>query len=92
MAKKEGGFSFLKIIDYFTNFSGKAKEFIISTEEKAIRIFYSAILLLAGLIFLSISFVFLINEYFELSKGWSFLMMGLILIIVALLIKSKNKK
>jgi len=34
--------------------------------------------------------VFLMNEYFTLSKGWSFLIIGLILIIAALIIRSRT--
>jgi len=99
MAKKEEGFNLggiLKsgilsgIINYVRGFSGKVQDFIINTEEKVIQMFYSAALLVTGLIFLSISFVFLMNEYFTLSKGWSFLIIGLILIIAALVIRTRT--
>lgn len=99
MAKKEEGFNFgsiLKsgifsnIISFIKDFPGKVQDFIINTEEKVIQLFYSASLMLAGLIFLSISLVFLMNEYFALSKGWSLLIIGLILIIASLIIRSRT--
>ena len=87
-AKKEGGFNFWGILDFIAGFSGKVDDFIVSSEEKIIQRIYSAVLLIAGLIFLSLSFVFLMNEYSILSQGWSFLVIGLILVIVALIIKN----
>ena len=99
MAKKEGGFDlggmfksgmFSGIISYIMDLPGKVQDFIINTEEKVIQMFYSAALLVTGLIFLSISFVFLMNEYFALSKGWSLLIIGLILIIAAMLMRNRT--
>jgi len=99
MAKKEGGFDLagiLKsgllsgIVSYVKDFSDKVQDFIINTEEKIIQLLYSAALMISGLIFLSISLVFLMNEYFTMSKGWSLLIIGLILIIASLVIRNRT--
>ena len=99
MVKKEGGFDlgsvfksgmFSGIVSYVMDIPGKVQDFIINTEEKVIQMFYSAALMAAGLIFLSISFVFLMNEYFNLSKGWSLLIIGLILIIAAMVMRTRT--
>ena len=89
MAKQEEGFGFWRTLTNIIDFPGKVKEFVSSTEEKLVSMFYSASVLIAGLIFISLSCVFLINQYLVLSMGWSFMIIGLILIIVSLVIKSR---
>ena len=89
MVKKESGFNFWGILDFIAGLSGKVNDIIVSTEEKIIQKVYSTVLLISGLIFLSLSFVFLMNEYSILSQGWSFLIMGIILVMVSLIIKNR---
>ncbi len=89
MVKKESGFNFWGILDFISGLSGKVNDIIVSTEEKIIQKVYSTVLLISGLIFLSLSFVFLMSEYSILSQGWSFLVMGIILVMVSLIIKNR---
>jgi len=87
---KSGIFS--GIVSYVKGLMGKFQDFVIYTEEKVIQIFYASTLFIAGLVFLSISVVLLMSEYLKLSQGWSFLIIGLILIMAAMMIKNKALK
>ena len=62
------------------------------SEKKFMATFISFIQLAAGTIFLAIALIFLINEYLGLSKGWSFLVIGLVLIIWSIILKNHYEK
>jgi hypothetical protein len=63
--------------------------YITDAEEKAVQILYASSFFVAGAIFISIAAVMLINQYLNLSIGWSFMIMGLILIIASMVVKNK---
>lgn len=52
------------------------------------------LLLFTSVIFLGVAAVFLLSEYLIVSKGWGFLIVGLLILIAALVIdiKLKSKK
>ena len=75
------------VIQYIKNFTNRVQDIVYRTQKKVIQIFYASALFIAGVIFLSIAVVLLISEYLQLSKGWSFLILGLVLIILAMFVK-----
>lgn len=100
MAKKEQGANFIEIIKSAVtgisglagNLVGRVQDIILYTEEKVLQILYSSVLFVTGLVFLSIAVVSLMNEYLGLSKGWSFLIISLILLLSSTIIKNKALK
>lgn len=98
MAKKEGNSDIMGIVkssifsgisNLVKDFKDKVQEFILRIEEKAIELFYASALFITGFIFISIALVLLLAEYFNLSRGWGFLIIGFILTIFALIIRNK---
>ncbi|HII17588.1 TPA: hypothetical protein HA361_06780 [Candidatus Woesearchaeota archaeon] len=52
----------------------------------------SLVMGILALIFISIGVILLINEYLHLSKGWTFFVVGLILLLWGMAIKSRLKR
>lgn len=100
MAKGEQGNNFIEILQtVVSGLSGLAKgligrvqEIILDTEEKVMQILYASVLFVTGLVFMSIAIVFLMNEYLGLSRGWSFFIISLILILSSMIFKNKALK
>lgn len=100
MVKKEQGNNFIEVFQTVMSglsglakgFVGKIQDVIIYTEEKVLQVLYASVLFVTGLVFLSIAVVSLMNEYLGLSKGWSFLIISLILILSSVVLKDKAFK
>ena len=80
------------IVEYAKGLIKKAQDAVYYTQRKVIQLFYASALFIAGIIFLSIAIVLLISDYLKLSKGWSFLILGLVLIILAMFVKISAEK
>ena len=97
MVKKEQSINFLEIFQTVVSgisglakgLVGKVQDVIIYTEEKVMQILYASVLFVTGLVFLSIAIVSLMNEYLGLSRGWSFLIISLILMMASMIVKNK---
>ena len=63
-----------------------------NAQKKVMQLLFASVFFALGAIFLCIALVFLVNEYLNLSRGWSFLVMGLLLIITGLILKSRFNK
>lgn len=48
----------------------------------------SSIFFIAGVLFLLLGVVFLFRQYLDLSYGWSFSLIGLVLVVISFVIKS----
>jgi len=100
MVKKEQGRNLIEMFETIMSglsglaksLVGKVQDVILYTEEKVMQILYASVLLVTGLVFLAASAVALMNEYLGLSKGWSYLIISLVLILSSLIIKNKAMK
>jgi len=81
------GFLLGALKNTYTEFIETLQGYAYKTQERILEIFSLFIVMLCGLIFLLIGLVFLINEYVKLSWGWSFLIMGITLILISYLLK-----
>lgn len=79
------------VITYLKNIAEKVEDLVYVAEKNVIHLLYASVLFISGIIFLSIALVFLIEDYLQLSKGWSLLIISLILFLSALLIKNQVK-
>lgn len=70
----------------------KGQDIVYQTERKIIDNMIVAVVLLVGIIMIVLSIVFFMVEVLELPKYASFLVLGLILIIGALIFKRKIEK
>ncbi len=70
----------------------KLQERIYETEQKMLKIFFSAMLMMAGVFFVSVAIILLIAQYLKISLGWSFLIIGLVLLIASLQLKQQVMK
>ncbi len=80
------------IIAYLKNLAEKVETLIYTLEKNLIHLFYASVLFITGIVFLSLALVFLLEQYLSLSKGWSLLILSLILFLSALLIKNQVNK
>jgi len=71
----------------FKSLLKKAQDIIYQTEKKIIENVLAAIILITGFIFMIVGIAFFINEYFDLSPYWGFLLMGLLLMVIAYIFK-----
>lgn len=77
---------------FVESLADRTHDFFMQLEKKIVQGLYASVVMICGLIFLLISLAFLLSEYLKLSKGWSFLILGLILIIIALVSMNMIKK
>ncbi len=70
--------------------SMKAQETFYRAEKRLMRLLVSYFAFLAGVILVSIAVILLISEYFNLSQGWSFLLVGIIFLIASTIIRSNT--
>lgn len=77
------------VTDYVKGVMSDIHDLVEYVAKRALQILYATALFMVGLLFLCIAAVLLIRQYLHLSIGWSFMVMGLILIIAAILIKNK---
>lgn len=67
------------------------KEKVHEAQIRIVRKIYSTLMMLAGILFVAIGAALMLPELFNISSGMAFLIMGLILIIIAFVIKSNTK-
>ncbi|MGM5482624.1 MAG: hypothetical protein ACQESF_04135 [Nanobdellota archaeon] len=104
--KKEGFFESL-LKDRSTHFIYDASRKFFETMFKTIRVniestiklisryLGSYIFFLVGVLFILVSVILLLEEYFNVHHGWSLLVIGLILLVVSLMMRlniEKNKR
>ncbi len=65
----------------------KAQYKIYETEQKVMKNVIVSLIFFVGVIMLVISSVFMVKDYLKLSFGFSFLMIGMLILIIALLLK-----
>ncbi|MFH1590683.1 MAG: hypothetical protein ABIC95_02035 [archaeon] len=98
--KDSGGFSssvldFIKtgVFDLVRDSSKKlvhtAQRVIYQTQEKIVQQLIAALLFFLGMVFVLIAVVRLLSQYVGLSDGWSFLIVGLLILIIALTQRKK---
>jgi len=104
MAKKERGVigTFLgalgggilgRIRDTFTDVSERVQEKVFETLARLVRELYLICFTIISVIFVLLGIIFLINERLIASKGESFLIVGLVLLVIVLLYRSmKNSR
>ncbi|GEM_PF-3836904 len=68
----------------------KIKKNVIDLQRRFILNVFSSLILLASLIFISIALVFLLVEYFSLTKTLAFGIIGLILLFLGIIIKLRR--
>jgi len=81
--------------DFFSNMMHNKKEDMIyrmkiemwKFQKKIMRMVISAFILLLSLALLSLSIIFYLIEYVHLSKTLSFLILGIVLLIIGILLK-----
>ncbi|MBI2134119.1 hypothetical protein HYU11_05570 [Candidatus Woesearchaeota archaeon] len=56
-------------------------------ERVFLRLLFSYFSLLSGIIFVSIAVVLLVSEYFDMGRGWGFLVIGLFFVVFGLLLR-----
>ncbi len=71
------------------NVVSSVKEAVEETEEKLMKKITATAIFLTGVVFISIAAVNLINDYLALNTGWAFVIVGLVLFIWSLSLKSK---
>ncbi|NOZ81283.1 MAG: hypothetical protein GXP63_06450 [DPANN group archaeon] len=64
-----------------------AQEIAYQTAENMMEKLFSAVLFGAGVLFIMIAITLLVVQYLDLTLGWSFLLMGLLLLVISLLFK-----
>jgi TRAP-type uncharacterized transport system fused permease subunit len=97
MVKKEnnGGFwGMLQAVmfgvkEFLSTFAARIQDAVIYTEEKVLQLLYASVIFITGVVFLCAAAVNLMTQYLQLSRGWSYLIIGLILILAAMTIKNK---
>ncbi len=65
----------------------KIQETIYLTEKKLIQHLYAALILLAGTLFLAVGIALFLAQTLQLGMGAGFLIVGIILMIIALILK-----
>lgn len=71
---------------YLDHVQNKIKD----THRRMMELTLAYAILLLSMVFVSIAAVMLISEYLEVSKGWSFLVVGLLLLLWAMKIKNRR--
>ena len=90
---EKGPSFFLKVIKGFIDELSKSmSETIHRYEKKYLDTLMSYLFFSVGIIFIATAVIFLINEYLGLSRGWSFLFIGLIMVLWSVFIKGKAYK
>lgn len=70
----------------------KLRDVLENAQKRALESVYIAGLTLYSVIFLTLAIVFLLSEYAGLTLGWSFFVIGLLLLCVALYMKATMTK
>lgn len=80
---------------FFDSLFDSVRQNVNSTIRFATKYLGSYIFFIAGILFVLISIVLLLKEYFNISYGWSMMLFGLVLLIVSLFMRldiEKNKR
>lgn len=80
------------IREYSENLGKRIHDFAFQIEQKIAKMFMIHVLLVLGIVLSFIAFPFLIEQYLDLSFGWSLLIIGLFIIIIAMLAKGRIMK
>lgn len=80
------------IKDYSENLGRRIHDFALAIEQKIAKMFMVHLLLVLGIVLSFIAFPFLIEQYLDLSFGWSLLIIGLLVIIIAMFSKGRINK
>jgi len=70
----------------------KVQETAYKIEKKILQDIYTFFLVIVATTFIAISLVFFLRYYLNLNLAWSFFDIGIILILIALIIKYSTKK
>ncbi len=68
----------------------KAQETFYRAERRLVKMIASYFAFLAGIILVSISVILLISEYFNISRGWSLLIVGILFLLASIIIRSNT--
>ncbi len=71
----------------FDNVMQTLKQEILDTKKKILRSVFIFLLLFAGIFFIFLGGVFLINQYTKLGFGWSFVIIGLLILVFSMFMK-----
>ena len=77
---------------FIENLSKGITDSIHKTERKFLETLVSFVAFTAALLLLAVAAIMLIAEYSGLTLGWSFLIMGLIMLIISMLLHHAAKK
>lgn len=78
--------------DHTKDFVQRGQEIIYQTTENVMERLFSTMLFSVGSILVIVAVALLIYENLGLSLGWSFLIMGLILLVISLLFKERIRR
>lgn len=78
--------------DHTKDFVQRGQEIIYQTTENVMERLFSTMLFSIGSILVIVAVALLIYENLGLSLGWSFLIMGLILLVISLLFKERIRR
>ncbi len=67
------------------------KEKVQQTQRRIMQQLYAGLLMLTGIVFVAIAAALMLPDFFGVSRGMSFLIIGLALIIFAFVIKSQSR-
>lgn len=81
----------MEVLNTVRGLKDSIQNFILGTADRAIRMVYVSALFIVSAVFISIAFVLLLNDYLGLSRGWSFLVSGLIIALVAFIIRGRAR-
>lgn len=88
-----GGELVIKAFEGFVhNLTEKMMDVIVNFEKRILGTGVSYVFFMIGSIFISVAIIFLLYQYLGLSLGWSFMFIGLILVIWSYMIRKKYEK
>ena len=70
----------------------KGQDIVYQTEKKIVDSLVAAVILLVGIVMIILAVTFFLTDFFRLERYWSFLIVGLVLIIAAILFKKRIEK
>lgn len=76
----------------YENFLKTLQDYAYKTQKKVLDVFLTFFIFIIGIFIILLSIIFLIHEYLRFSFGWSLLVVGLFLLIMSLLMKSRIDK